>query len=97
MLVLILVFEAGATHGSRQEIAKCQAAAEAARVQATLRDAAIHELAAKLALQKTEALTQENQDLNQKVADYEKELATRKAAPCSLNNDDVKRLRGIIR
>lgn len=95
-LLCVACLFAGDMIGTRRESAKCRAAELAAELEAIKRDSDINRAATDGALHIAEELAAEASRLEQKVKDYEDELAKRpRAAACISTADDIKRLRAI--
>lgn len=94
--IAVVLFFAGDIRGARVESTYYQKREAAAASEAAQKIEAQKELAAQLAHKQAAELQQENQDLNQKVAEYEKALSARKGS-CPLGADDIKRLRQLAK
>lgn len=82
--------------GTRRESGKCREAELAAELAAIKRDNDINKTTADAALAAAQELAEEAVRLDNKVRDYETELAKRPtAAACISTDDDIRRLRAI--
>jgi len=78
--------------------ARCTAAADRARIGALERDLAAAERSARLANDQARAATARQNTLNQRISDYEAQLAASgDDAQCVLTDDDARRLRELAR
>lgn len=93
--IAVVVFLAGDIHGARKESAYYQKREAAAATEAAQKLEAEKQLAAQLAAKQAAELQTENDQLNQKVAEYEKTLAANSS--CRLGAGDVKRLRQLAK
>lgn len=80
-------------YGDRGDLDK--SAALRAQIELLNKDLEISKAAATDAFNRATELDKQQSDANQKVQDYERELASRKDDTCGINDDDLRRLRGI--
>lgn len=91
--IAVTLFFAGDIHGARKESAYYQKREATEATAAARRLEAERQLAIQLAAKQAAELQAENEQLNARVADYEKTLA--KSSSCRLGAGDIKRLRSL--